>query len=267
MLNDFSSYLTNDGKNEKTVQAYIPIIKSLSRWYANTTGEQFTPEAITVLDLKDWVSFLKINKKFSQATINKYINAARAYFNFLSEEHNLQTNPAGYLSSTYDPHGRPTVMDLLKGIQGRLYPVGRLDLDTRGLLLLSNDGEFTNKIIHPRYHVDKKYQVLVKGQLSEKALRQLRKGVQLEDGLTSPAEVKVLQTNTNSTLIEMSIHEGRKRQVKRMLAQVGFPVISLKRTAIAFLDLGNLEEGQYRHLDPHEVKGLLDLAQSGVPEK
>ncbi|MGI6422328.1 MAG: pseudouridine synthase [Syntrophomonadaceae bacterium] len=179
----------------------------------------------------------------------------------------MLNKPAGYLSSTYDPHGRPTVMDLLKGIQGRLYPVGRLDLDTRGLLLLSNDGEFTNKIIHPRYHVDKKYQVLVKGQLSEKALRQLRKGVQLEDGLTSPAEVKVLQTNTNSTLIEMSIHEGRKRQVKRMLAQVGFPVISLKRTAIAFLDLGNLEEGQYRHLDPHEVKGLLDLAQSGVPEK
>ena len=83
MLNDFSSYLMNDGKNEKTVQAYIPIIKSLSRWYANTTGEEFTPEAITVLDLKDWISFLKTNKKFSQATINKYINAARAYFNYL----------------------------------------------------------------------------------------------------------------------------------------------------------------------------------------
>lgn len=106
LLNDFSSYLMNDGKNEKTVQAYIPIIKSLSRWYANTTGEQFTPEAITVLDLKDWVSFLKINKKFSQATINKYINAARAYFNFLSEEHNLQTNPAVKLKSK-----RPSVME------------------------------------------------------------------------------------------------------------------------------------------------------------
>jgi pseudouridine synthase len=179
----------------------------------------------------------------------------------------MLNKPAGYLSSTYDPHGRPTVMDLLMGIQSRLYPVGRLDLDTRGLLLLSNDGEFTNKIIHPRYHVDKKYQVLVKGQLSEKALRQLSKGVKLEDGLTSPAAVKVLQINTQSTLIEMSIHEGRKRQVKRMLAQVGFPVISLKRTAIAFLDLGNLEEGHYRHLDPHEVKALLDLAESGVPEK
>ena len=99
--------------------------------------------------------------------MDKYLNPEKIYL--------MLNKPAGYLSSTYDPHGRPTVMDLLKGIQGRLYPVGRLDLDTRGLLLLSNDGEFTNKIIHPRYHVDKKYQVLVKGQLSEKALRQLRK--------------------------------------------------------------------------------------------
>ncbi|NLO20874.1 MAG: rRNA pseudouridine synthase [Syntrophomonadaceae bacterium] len=179
----------------------------------------------------------------------------------------ILNKPAGYLSSTYDPQGRPTVMDLLKGIQGRLYPVGRLDLDTRGLLLLSNDGEFTNKMIHPRYQVDKKYQALVKGRLSQKALRQLSRGVELEDGLTSGASVKVLELNLQSTLIEMVIHEGRKRQVKRMLAHVGFPVISLKRTALAFLVLGNLKEGEYRHLHPGEVKGLLDLAQSGVTGK
>lgn len=179
----------------------------------------------------------------------------------------ILNKPVGYLSTTYDPQGRPTVMDLLKGIQGRLYPVGRLDLDTSGLLLLSNDGAFTNKMIHPRYHVDKKYQAWVKGHLSENALRQLTKGIELDDGLTSPAAVKVLQLNPQSTLIEMVIHEGRKRQVKRMLAAVGFPVISLRRTALAFLVLGNLKEGEYRRLHPREVKGLLDLAQSGVTGK
>ncbi len=177
----------------------------------------------------------------------------------------MLNKPAGYLSSTYDPQGRPTVMDLLKGIPGRLYPVGRLDLDTRGLLLLSNDGEFTNKIIHPRYQVDKKYQATVWGRINETALRQLTWGVKLEDGLTAPASVKVLEFYPQSTLIEMVIHEGRKRQIKRMLAQVGFPLISLQRTALAFLSLEDLEEGQFRHLDPHEVKLLLDWAQSGAP--
>ena len=172
----------------------------------------------------------------------------------------MLNKPAGYLSSTFDPQGRPTVMELLKGIKGRLYPVGRLDLDTRGLLLLSNDGDFTNLIIHPRYHIEKKYQAQVEGLITPEAVETLTRGVHLEDGPTAPARVKVLKCERGSTLIEIVIHEGRKRQVKRMLAAVGFPVISLSRIALAFLTLEDLPEGQYRPLRPDEVDGLRELA-------
>ena len=179
----------------------------------------------------------------------------------------MLNKPAGYLSSTFDPQGRPTVMELLKGIKGRLYPVGRLDLDTRGLLLLSNDGDFTNLIIHPRYHIEKKYQAQVEGLITPEAVETLTRGVHLEDGPTAPARVKVLKCERGSTLIEIVIHEGRKRQVKRMLAAVGFPVISLSRIALAFLTLEDLPEGQYRPLQPDEVDGLRELAQFSSKKK
>ena len=179
----------------------------------------------------------------------------------------MLNKPAGYLSSTFDPQGRPTVMELLKGIKGRLYPVGRLDLDTRGLLLLSNDGDFTNLMIHPRYHIEKKYQAQVEGLITPEAVEMLTRGVHLEDGPTAPALVKVLKWERGSTLIEIVIHEGRKRQVKRMLAAVGFPVISLSRIALAFLTLEDLPEGQYRPLQPDEVDGLRELAQFSSKKK
>ncbi len=172
----------------------------------------------------------------------------------------LLNKPAGYLSSVNDPQGRPTVMELVKDIKGRLYPVGRLDMDTEGLLIMSNDGEFTNLMIHPRYHISKKYQTLVAGRINTAALQNLAQGVGLEDGLTAPASVVILEQRQKSTLIEIEIHEGRKRQVKRMCAAVGFPVISLKRTHFGFLTLGNLGIGQYRHLHPQEIEGLYTLA-------
>ncbi|KUG04685.1 ribosomal large subunit pseudouridine synthase b [hydrocarbon metagenome] len=172
----------------------------------------------------------------------------------------LLNKPAGYLCSVYDPHGRPTVMDLVKDITGRLYPVGRLDMDTEGLLIMSNDGDFTNLMIHPRYHIDKKYRASVAGQINSDALKRLAQGVELEDGLTAPASIIVLEQEQKSTTIEIEIHEGRKRQVRRMCAAVGFPVISLKRTAFGFLTLGNIEVGQYRHLHTHEIEGLYKLA-------
>ncbi len=176
----------------------------------------------------------------------------------------MLNKPAGYICSVNDPHGRPTVIELVGDIKNRLYPVGRLDLDTEGLLILSNDGEFTNRMIHPRYHINKKYQAWIEGHITPAALKNLAQGVELEDGLTAPASVTVLEQNQQSTMIEIEIHEGRKRQVKRMCAAVGFPVISLKRTAFAFLTLDNLETGQYRHLNPQEIEHLYKLARSNT---
>ncbi|HZK87209.1 MAG TPA: pseudouridine synthase, partial [Syntrophomonas sp.] len=141
-----------------------------------------------------------------------------------------------------------------------IYPVGRLDLDTSGLLLLSNDGAFTNLMIHPRYKIVKRYEAWVKGQVQEQEMIPLRSGLQLEDGLTAPAEVRLLQQDEKNSLVEIAIHEGRKRQVKRMCIATGHPVLSLKRTGLAFLSLRDLKEGQYRHLSLQEIEALKQCA-------
>lgn len=172
----------------------------------------------------------------------------------------MLNKPAGYLSTVQDPFGRPTVIDLLGTIGERLYPVGRLDLDTEGLLLLSNDGDFTNRMIHPRHKVNKIYEVLVEGQLSSEEKKKIENGIKLEDGLTAPARIKVLQQARDHTLLEIEIHEGRKRQVKRMLQAVGHPVQRLKRIGFGLLTLEGLEPGQYRLLSAAEIEGLLALA-------
>ncbi len=176
----------------------------------------------------------------------------------------LLNKPAGYLSTVQDPYGRPTVKELLEGIAERVYPVGRLDLDTEGLLLLTNDGEFSNKMIHPRYQIGKKYQAWVEGRVENQSLKQLEQGVKLDDGPTSPAEVRVLQQKADLTLLEISIHEGRKRQVKRMCRAVGHKVVKLKRTNFAFLSLQGVELGKYRHLTANEVECLNNLAERFV---
>jgi pseudouridine synthase len=172
----------------------------------------------------------------------------------------LLNKPAGYISSVFDPQGRPTVMDLLKDITLRVYPVGRLDFDTEGLLLLSNDGEFTNLMIHPRYEMTKTYQALVEGKPDKKSLQMLREGTQLEDGMTAPAQVNILEAYKDKTLLEIEIHEGRKRQVKRMCQAIGHPVISLKRNAFGFLKLQGVALGKYRFLTPVEVNKLKQQA-------
>ena len=172
----------------------------------------------------------------------------------------LLNKPAGYISSVFDPQGRPTVMDLLKDITLRVYPVGRLDFDTEGLLLLSNDGEFTNLMIHPRYEMTKTYQALVEGKPDKKSLQMLREGIQLDDGLTAPAQVNILEAYKDKTLLEIEIHEGRKRQVKRMCPAIGHPVISLKRNAFGFLKLQGVALGKYRFLTPVEVNKLKQQA-------
>lgn len=174
----------------------------------------------------------------------------------------LLNKPAGYISSVFDPQGRPTVMDLLKDIKLRVYPVGRLDFDTEGLLLLTNDGDFTNLMIHPRYEITKAYQALVEGKPDKKSLQMLREGIQLEDGITAPAQVDTIKIYKDKTLLEIKIHEGRKREIKRMCQAIGHPVITLKRTAFGFLKLQGVAPGKYRFLTPGEVKKLRQQAWS-----
>jgi 23S rRNA pseudouridine2605 synthase len=161
--------------------------------------------------------------------------------------------PVGVLSTARDTHGRPTVVQLVPAGGLRLYPVGRLDADTSGLILLTNDGELANRLTHPRYEVPKTYRArLAGGPLDARALRALREGVELEDGLTAPARVRRLGGDE----IELTIHEGRNRQVRRMCAAVGHPVTALRRVAFGSLRLGDLPSGAHRRLSAAEVERL-----------
>ena len=168
----------------------------------------------------------------------------------------LLNKPAGYISTVHDPQGRPTVVELTSDLPVRLHPVGRLDYDTEGLLLLTNDGEFTNLVTHPRYKIDKKYLAMVKGFVTDSEAAYLRRGVELDDGPTAPARVEVRERGPRQSLMEITIHEGRKRQIKRMCAAVGHQVVKLTRTGLGFLELGGLEVGKYRLLSPVEVDRL-----------
>ena len=166
--------------------------------------------------------------------------------------------PAGVVSTASDTHGRTTVVDLVHSHR-RLYPVGRLDADTTGLILLTNDGDLAERLTHPRYGVDKVYRARVEpSRLTDLALRRLREGVELEDGLTAPAKVRPLKAG----LVELTIREGRKRQVRRMLEAVGHRVKRLERVAFGPLGLRGLEPGQSRRLTRAEVERLRRLSES-----
>ncbi len=167
--------------------------------------------------------------------------------------------PAGVVSTARDTHGRPTVVDLIPSSQ-RLYPVGRLDADTTGLILLTNDGDLAHRLTHPSFEVDKTYLAVVAGgPVREAALTQLRTGVELEDGPTSPARVERVRPDT----LALTIHEGRKRQVKRMCAAVGHRVQALQRVGFGPLALGELKPGAYRRLSAEEVSRLAGAGSPG----
>lgn len=168
--------------------------------------------------------------------------------------------PAGYVTTCGDRHARNTVMDLVPEIPG-LHPIGRLDQDSTGLLLLTNDGKLTFALTHPRHHVDKTYRTWVSGAPEEKTLVLLRRGVKLTDGLTAPAQVFVKQIEDARSLLEITIHEGKNRQIRRMLQFVGHPVLSLTRVQIGSLRLTSLPEGHWRELSPHEIEALYDAAE------
>jgi 23S rRNA pseudouridine2605 synthase len=163
--------------------------------------------------------------------------------------------PAGVVSTAHDTHGRRTVVDLVPTAQ-RLYPVGRLDADTTGLILLTNDGALAHTLTHPSFEVPKTYRARVEGRVEERALRLLRDGVALEDGRTAPARVRRVSAHE----LELTIHEGRKRQVRRMLEAVGHRVVNLRRVAFGPLRLGELAAGRHRRLTAAEVQRLRDAA-------
>ena len=163
----------------------------------------------------------------------------------------LLHKPAGVVTTARDPQGRPTVVGLV-GHERRVVPVGRLDADTTGVLLLMNDGPLAHRLMHPRYEVDKVYEAEVEGEPSDEALEALRRGIALDDGPTAPAEVRRL----GPARLELTLHEGRKHQVKRMLAAVGHPVNRLHRSSYAGLTEDGLAPGQWRELNAAEVKAL-----------
>ncbi|KSU63517.1 pseudouridine synthase [[Bacillus] enclensis] len=173
--------------------------------------------------------------------------------------------PRGVISAVADDKGRQVVTDFFPEIEERIYPVGRLDYDTSGLLLLTNDGEFANLLMHPSNQIEKTYVARLKGVPPKFKIRELEKGIKLEDGMTAPAKVKVLSIDKkqDKSIAEITIHEGRNRQVRRMFEAIGFPVQKLKRERFAFLSLHGLNAGEGRELTPHEVKQLRTLAETG----
>lgn len=171
----------------------------------------------------------------------------------------LLNKPSGYVTSLNDPQGRPLVTDLVKEVGARVYPVGRLDLTTEGLLLLTNDGELANHLAHPRHQVEKTYLVRVRGVLADADRQRLEQGVQLEDGMTAAAKISRVRAVGQHSWFEITIHEGRNRQVRRMCEAVGYPVSRLKRVRLAFLTLDELQPGQFRHLSRQEVARLKAL--------
>ncbi len=173
----------------------------------------------------------------------------------------MLNKPKGYISSVKDERGRKTVVDIFKDVEERIFPIGRLDYNTEGLLLLTNDGDFMNKLLHPKYEIGKTYIAKINGIITNDDLYKLANGIKLEDGKTAPADVYVdsIDKPSKTSRIEITIHEGRNRQVRRMFQALGYEVKSLKRIAFAGLLLNNLKRGEYRPLKQNELFNLRKL--------
>ncbi len=174
----------------------------------------------------------------------------------------ILNKPTGYVVTLKDPQKRPIVTDLLKDVPERVFPVGRLDYDSEGLLLLTNDGDFSQKIQHPVFKVPKTYMVKVRGILTNREIEVLKKGVMLEDGSFAPLSVRIDKNNRKSSWVELTIVEGRNRIIRRFFDSIHHPVARLIRTTVGNIDLGELKTGEYRHMQKREVKNLLDLSGS-----
>lgn len=179
----------------------------------------------------------------------------------VSKKYYIMLNkPIGYVSTASDQFERPTVVDLVsEDIQTRIFPVGRLDYETEGLLLLTNDGDFTYRVTHPKFRVEKTYIAILKGGITIRALNMLRRGVDIGDFVTSPAEVEIIEAEAGKTMLKIVIHEGKNRQVRRMLKTVGTKLEYLQRIKIGKVELGNLPLGRWRYLTSHEINYLKNL--------
>ena len=195
-------------------------------------------------------STIMVNKKPVTKAADKY------YFLFYK--------PKDVISTSKDTHKRKTIVDFFERIDARLYPVGRLDKDTTGIILVTNDGELTNLLTHPRYNVNKEYIAKISPPINDMGIRELEQGVYVEDKLTSPCEVTVINSRANSLLLKIKIHEGRKRQIRKMIEVVGSKVQSLKRVKFAGLTLKGLEPGEYRELSMGEVNKLKNNARKSI---
>lgn len=183
----------------------------------------------------------------------------------VTRRHILLNKPTGFVTTVHDPHAEHTVMELVRGVRERIYPVGRLDADTAGLLIMTNDGEFAQKLLHPSHQVPRTYRAVVRGAMDDFAITDLRAGVALEDGLTMPAQVDLIERSraTNITVVDITIREGRKRQVRRMIDAVGHRVLALTRTRFGPIALADLAPGTWRNLRPDEI-ALLSEAGPGA---
>lgn len=199
---------------------------------------------------------IKVNPDRDHVKVDgKHLRAAQPHVYLILHK------PKNVMSTLDDPEGRPTVKDLLHGVTVRVFPVGRLDFDSEGLMLLTNHGDLAQALLHPRYHVPKTYLIKVKGVLDDAKIEMLERGVKLEDGFTAPAKVNKVSRAESNSWLEVTIHEGRKHQVKRMIEAVGHSVIKLVRTRMGPLLLGDLAPREYRFLTDREANRLRELVE------
>lgn len=172
----------------------------------------------------------------------------------------LLNKPVGYISTAKDQFSRKTVLDLTEGVKERIYPVGRLDYDTSGLIILTNDGELANMLTHPKHEIHKVYKAIISGHLKDEDIEKLQNGVVIDDYKTAPARINSVEILKTTSIVEISIHEGKNRQVRKMFEVLGYAVLRLKRIAIGPIVLGDLEEGKWRYFRKKEIEALVKSA-------
>lgn len=197
----------------------------------------------------------KVNPKHDKVTVSgkKAVSVKKSVYIMLNK-------PRGFITTMSDEHDRKCVAQLVKGVNTRVYPVGRLDRESEGLLLMTNDGEFANALTHPSKHVSKTYRVTVRPEITKEQATEFRNGIEIDGKMTAPADLRILETQENRTVVDVTIYEGRNRQIRKMFEALGIEVARLKRTKVGNLKLGMLKQGDYRDLTPDEVSALYELA-------
>lgn len=197
----------------------------------------------------------KVSPKHDKVTVSgkKVVSVKKNVYIMLNK-------PRGFITTMNDEHDRKCVAELVKDINTRVYPVGRLDRESEGLLIMTNDGEFTNALTHPSKHVSKTYRVTIRPTITKEQATEFRNGIEIDGRMTAPADLGVLETQENRAVVEVTIYEGRNRQIRKMFEALGIEVARLKRTKVGNLKLGMLKQGAYRHLTEDEVSSLYELA-------